>query len=274
MLERAGTRVLDEDGLRLLRESGCQVSDANLVRIPSWLIKSSLATAPERITLAGRDRSRRITLERNKTYFGTGSDCRFILDPHTDERRRPTLEDLRHAAIVSEASPNIDFHMSLGLASDLPISSGDGRQLLAMLQGTAKPLVVTATGEDGLADQYELACRVLGSPEEFARTPLFAVYIKPDSSPGYSSEAVAKALYAAEAGIPAIFACCGNGGYLFKNPDCRQCQPRHAQRQSPHKVAPRQLVIMCTIRVHMFSLCKILSKDKLFDILHSISPFP
>ena len=162
LLERAGTRVLDEDGLRLLREAGCQVSDANLVRIPSWLIKSSLATAPERITLAGRDRSRRITLERNKTYFGTGSDCPFILDPHTDERRRPTLEDLRHAAIVSEASPNIDFHMSLGLASDLPISSCDGRQLLAMLQGTAKPLVVTATGEDGLADQYELACRVLG----------------------------------------------------------------------------------------------------------------
>ena len=216
VLERTGTRVYHDEGLELLREAGCQVSDGNasagsagaLVRIPSWLVKASLETTPERITLAGRDRSKRITLEYNKIYFGTGSDCPFILDPHTDERRRYTFNDVYNAAKFSEASPHIDFHMSLGLTSDVPIGSYDRHQLLAMLQGTTKPLVITAVDKSGLADQYEMACELLGGPEEFAKAPLFVIYIEPSSPLNNSREAVEKVLYAAETGIPAIYTPC------------------------------------------------------------------
>ena len=208
VLERTGTRVYSDEGLELLREAGCQVSDGNLVRIPSWLVKTSLETVPERITLAGRDRSKRITLEYNKIYFGTGSDCPFILDPYTDQRRRYTFDDVYNAAKVAEALPNIDFHMSLGLTSDVPIGSYDRHQLLAMLKGTTKPLVITAVDRNGLADQYEMACEVLGGAEEFARAPLFVVYIEPSSPLNNSKEAVEKVLYAAEKGIPAIYTPC------------------------------------------------------------------
>jgi len=208
VLERTGTRVYHEEAVALLREAGCQISDGNLVRIPSWLVKSSLRTAPERITLAGRDRAKRITLEYNKVYFGTGSDCPFILDPYTDERRRYTFTDVYNAAKIAEALPNIDFHMSLGLTSDVPLKSYDRHQLLAMLQGTTKPLVITAVDREGLADQYEMACAVLGGPEEFARAPLFVVYIEPSSPLSNSKEALEKILYSAETGIPAIYTPC------------------------------------------------------------------
>ncbi len=208
VLERTGTRVYHDEALALLKDAGGQISDGNLVRIPSWLAKSCLATTPERITIAGRDRAKRVSLEYNKVWFGTGSDCPFLLDPYTDQRRHYTFNDIYQAAKIAEALPNIDFHMSLGLTSDVPTKSYDRHQLLAMLKGTTKPLVITAVDKNGLADQYEMACLAVGGAEEFTRAPLFVIYIEPSSPLSNSKEAAEKILYAAEKGIPAIYTPC------------------------------------------------------------------
>jgi trimethylamine--corrinoid protein Co-methyltransferase len=208
VLERTGTRVLEEEGLALLREAGCQVTDETLVRIPSWLVKDSLNAAPNRVVVAGRDRDNRLRLEKNRFYFGTGSDCPSLVDPSTDEVRKYTFEDVYNAARISDALPNIDFHMSLGLTSGVLPQTYDRPQLLAMLKGTSKPLVITSVDKEGLADQYRMACEVLGGPEEFARAPLFVIYIEPSSPLTNSVEAVEKILYAAETGIPVIYTPC------------------------------------------------------------------
>ena len=208
VLERVGTRMYGEEGLSLLREAGCPVSDSDLVYIPSWLVKQALNTTPQRIAIAGRDRSKRITLEKDKIYFGTGSDCPSLVDPYTDEVRKYTFQDVVNAARISDALPHIDFHMSLGLTSGVPALTYDRHQFLAMLQGTSKPFVITAVDKEGLADQYRMACEVLGGPEEFAKTPLFVAYIEPSSPLNHSIEAVEKLLYAAEVGIPAIYTPC------------------------------------------------------------------
>ncbi len=208
VLERAGTRILQGEGLALLRKAGCQVSDGDLVRIPSWLVKDALNTAPSRVVVAGRDRGKRLRLEKNRFYFGTGSDCPSLVDPYTDEVRKYTFDDVYNAARVSDALPNIDFHMSLGLTSGVLPQTYDRPQLLAMLKGTSKPLVITAVDREGLADQYRMACEVLGGPEEFAKAPLFVIYIEPSSPLTNSVEAVEKILYAAETGIPAIYTPC------------------------------------------------------------------
>ena len=212
VLGRVGTRVYGEEGLALLRDAGCRkrsgVSDNDLVHIPSWLVKDALNTAPQRIVVAGRDRNKRIILEKNKIYFGTGSDCPSLIDPYTDEVRDYTYQDIYNAARISDALPHIDFHMSLGLTSGVPVLTYDRHQFLAMMQGTSKPLVITTVDKEGLADQYRMACEVLGGAEEFAQAPLFVVYIEPSSPLTHSIEAVEKILYAAEMGIPAIYTPC------------------------------------------------------------------
>lgn len=208
VLERAGTRMLHPGGLALLREAGCRVADENVVYIPAWLVKEALGSAPGRIVVAGRDRRRRLYLEKNKFYFGTGSDCPSLVDPYTDQVRKYTFDDVYNAARLSDALPHIDFHMSLGLTSGVPAQTYDRHQLLAMLQGTSKPLVITAVDGEGLADQYQMACEVLGGADEFARLPLFVVYIEPSSPLTNSVEAVEKLLFAAEKGIPAIYTPC------------------------------------------------------------------
>lgn len=208
VLERVGTRIYGEEGLSLLHKAGCLVSDESLVRIPSWLVKDALNTTPERIVIGGRDRTKRIYLEKDKIYFGTGSDCPSLVDPYTDEVRKYTFQDVYNAARISDALPHIDFHMSLGLTSGVLPQTYDRPQFLAMVQGTSKPLVITTVDREGLTDQYRMACEVLGGPEEFAKMPLFVVYIEPSSPLSNSVEAVEKILYAADKGIPAIYTPC------------------------------------------------------------------
>jgi trimethylamine--corrinoid protein Co-methyltransferase len=212
VLERTGTLIYEQEGLALLREAGCQVKDTGkpeaVVHIPAWLVKDALNTTPGRIVVAGRDRSRRIYLEKDQFYFGTGSDCPSLVDPYSGEVRKYTFEDVYNAARISDALPHIDFHMSLGLTSGVYPQTYDRPQFLAMLKGTSKPLVITAVDRQGLADQYKMACEVLGGPQEFARTPLFVIYIEPSSPLSHSIEAVEKILYSAETGIPAIYTPC------------------------------------------------------------------
>jgi len=212
VLLRTGTRVHEKNALGLLRDAGCATSDNNLVHIPAWLIKTSIQSAPSRIVLAGRDREKRLALEKDQVYFGTGSDCPFILDPYCGERRRCTYEDVYRAAKIADALPHIDFHMSLGLTSDVPIGTYDRHQFLAMLRGTTKPLVVTAVDKEGLADQLEMAYATIGGIGEWRKLPLFAVYIEPSSPLENSTAALEKLLYAAENDIPAIYTPCPISG--------------------------------------------------------------
>jgi trimethylamine--corrinoid protein Co-methyltransferase len=212
VLARTGTRVYEEEALALLREGGAVISDTNLVRIPSFMVRAALDATPERITLTGRDGKKKVFLEKDHIYFGTGSDCPFVADPYTDERRRFTYQDVYNAAKITDALPNVDFHMSLGLTSDVPIGTYDRHQFLAMASGTTKPLVITAVDREGLADQYQMACAILGGEDEWRKNPLFVVYIEPSSPLSNSEDAVQKVLYSAEKGIPAIYTPCPIGG--------------------------------------------------------------
>lgn len=212
ILQETGTLVYEDRALALLQEAGCVIEKGNLVHIPAQLVENSVKSAPSRIVLAGRDREKRMALEANQIYYGTGSDCPFLLDPYTGERRRYTFKDVYNAAKIADALPHIDFHMSVGLTSDVPIGTYDRHQFLAMLQGTTKPFVVTAVDREGLQDQFEMACTAVGGLDEWRKLPVFAIYIEPSSPLSNSKEAVQKLLYSAENGIPAIYTPCPIAG--------------------------------------------------------------
>jgi trimethylamine---corrinoid protein Co-methyltransferase len=212
VLERAGTRVFHPEALELLRNAGAVIQDGNRAYIPSWVVKASLAASPERITLTGRTGKYKVLLEKNKFYYGTGSDCVFIIDPYTNERRQFTYKDIYDTARISDALPNIDFHMSLGLTSDVPVPTYDRHQFLAMLEGCTKPFVLTAVNGEALADLHAMACAAIGGEAEFAKHPLFVVYIEPISPLNNSKEALEKLLFSAEKGIPAIWTPCPIAG--------------------------------------------------------------
>lgn len=205
ILERVGVKIHDENVVELLKKGGAQTSDGVLVRIPAFMVKRALLTAPGRIVLVGRDGKRNVVLEKDRVYFGTGSDCPFFMDPYNGERRTTVFNDVVNTAKVVDRLHNIDFLMSLGLVSDVPQKQYDRHQFLAMNMGTTKPMVITAVDGRGLADQYEMACTIIGGSEYFRLNPLFAIYAEPSSPLIHTKEAVEKILIAAELGIPIIY---------------------------------------------------------------------
>ena len=94
VMERTGAKIYDENALKLLKDAGAWATDGNTAHIPSALAKESLNTAPSRITVYDRSGKPAMFLEDHKIYFGTGSDCPFLLDSFTGERRKFTRKDV------------------------------------------------------------------------------------------------------------------------------------------------------------------------------------
>jgi trimethylamine--corrinoid protein Co-methyltransferase len=213
VLEGIGGWVFHDEALDLFRQSDAVVDDGNRVRIPASMVERALKDYPGKITLAGREGKRTLHLKKDEVNFGTGSDCPFIYDRKTGQRRRYTFDDVAEAARIVDHLPNFDFFMSHGLVSDVPNpKTYDRHQFLAMVSNTTKPLILTSVDEEGLRDIYEMACVIRGSEEEFRVNPLFTIYIEPSSPLSHTKEAVAKLLFAAEKGIPAIYTPCPSAG--------------------------------------------------------------
>lgn len=213
VMEKTGGRFFNDEAIKLFENSDAQVVDGNLVKIPAFMVRKALNDSPEKITLCSRNGERSVRLGRNNVHFGTGSDCPFIYDHETGERRRYTRKDVNTAARVVDSLPNYDFFMSQGLASDVPHDETyDRHQFMAMVRGTTKPLIVTAVDGEGLKDLHEMAILLCGSEDEFRLNPRFAVYIEPSSPLAHSDESLQKLLYCAEKSIPVIFTPCPSAG--------------------------------------------------------------
>jgi trimethylamine--corrinoid protein Co-methyltransferase len=216
VLYETGVRVYDKEGVEVAYSGGAIVEDttedSSLVKMPPWMVDKARATLPRKVVVVGPDRKYRMELYKNQIYFGAGSDTPFTIDPYTGKRRRATYQDVKNFARLAEALPNIDFHMSLGIVQDTAVGTYDRWQYLAMLEGTNKPINITAVDLDGVRDQLEMAYIRLGGEEEWKKGPCFSLYIEPVSPLSHSQEVVQKLLFAADHDIPFVYTPCPLAG--------------------------------------------------------------
>ncbi|MEW5958485.1 MAG: trimethylamine methyltransferase family protein [Chloroflexota bacterium] len=216
VLYETGVRVYDQEGVDVLHAGGAIVEDtthdSSLVKIPPWLVDKARATLPKKVVVIGPDRRYRMELYKNQMYFGAGSDTPFTIDPYTGQRRRATYKDVKNFARLAQALPNLDFHMSLGITQDTAVGTYDRWQYLAMLEGTTKPINITAVDLEGLNDQLEMAYIRLGGKEEWRKGPCFSLYIEPVSPLSHSEEVVQKLLFATDHEIPFVYTPCPLAG--------------------------------------------------------------
>ena len=199
ILERVGVEVRHESGLALFEKAGARVEHTR-VRIPAELVEQALATAPRAFPLKGRDGDGAFDLDvrDGPVYFGSGSDCLYLLDPQTGERRRALVADIEAGVSLIERLPNIDFVMSLWLPENAPQEVVELVQLAAMLTYTRKPIVVSsARGGDAMREQVEMA-EACGGAGSLACLNM--------SSPSLILDAtcVEKTLACAELGVPMV----------------------------------------------------------------------
>lgn len=216
VLYETGVRVYEKEGVEVAYEGGAIVEDttddSSLVKIPPWMVDRALSTLPKRVDVWGPDRQYKMELYKNQIYFGAGSDTPFTIDPYTHERRRANYNDVKNFAKLAEKLPNIDFHMSLGIVQDTAVGTYDRWQYLAMLEGTNKPINITAVDLDGLKDQLEMAYIRVGGKEEWRKGPIFSLYIEPVSPLSHSEEVIQKLLFCADHEIPFVYTPCPLAG--------------------------------------------------------------
>ena len=204
VLEHTGMRIQGEEAVALLAEGGAEVN-GDMVYIPSYLVEKSLNSAPKQVLIYTRDGKLAMRLGGSNSYFGTGSDCPYILDSFTGERRKSTKRDVEQATAICDALPNIDFMMSMGLISDESPTVTDLHQFQAMAFNTKKPIVFTSLDSHGTEDIIKIAAVIVGGEEELRKRPFIIHYVEPTSPLVISKDAVDRLLLSADKGIPVVF---------------------------------------------------------------------
>ncbi len=211
ILERTGVDVHDEKAREILAKAGAKV-DGIRVRVPERLVNWALQTAPKRMTLYDRNGRVAIRAWGYNSYFGGGSDCLNILDHRTGQRRRPLLSDVRDAAVVQDALPEIDFVMSMFLPEDVDQRIYDRYQMEVMLNNTTKPIVFVTPDFEGTKAAVEMCEIVAGGAESFQQRPFATCYINVTSGMIINQEALQKCMYLAEKGLPLLWIPLNAGG--------------------------------------------------------------
>ncbi len=205
ILASTGVKVFEQEALELLQGGGARV-EGNLVKLPTWMVQNALHSAPKIITLHARDNSGTMVLEKGRIYYGAGSEVPFTIDLENGRRRKVIKTDVQNSSRLIDALQYIDFAMSLGLISDVPVNYSDLHQFEAMLLNTVKPILFTCYDRKNLEVIIEMAALAAGSREKLKDKPGIALYAEPTSPLVHSREALEKLITCAEERIPLIYA--------------------------------------------------------------------
>ncbi len=205
ILEEVGMKILHDEALELLERAGCPPDEGGVVRIRRDLVRAAVAGAPRSIPVFDRKGWPAMDLGGTRSYFGTGSDLIYTLDPQTGERRMAVLEDVGTAARVCDALANIDFIMSFAHPSDVPPQHAYLRSFQAMAEHSVKPIVCTAERRSDLHEMWRIARILRGGEEALRARPYFIQYAEPISPLQHPHDSLDKLLYCAERGIPVIY---------------------------------------------------------------------
>jgi trimethylamine--corrinoid protein Co-methyltransferase len=205
ILARTGVRMHYAEAIHLLRNAGASVTEGNLVRIPAALVEWALSTAPKQVTLYDRSGKPALALQDDHCYYGPGSDCLFIVDHRTGERRRAVLQDVVEGVRLCDGLPNIDFVMSMFLPSNVDAAVSDLHQMAVMLHNTTKPIIFVTNEFAGCVDAVAMAEHVAGGADALRQKPFVACYVNVTSGLRHNEEALQKLLFLAEKGLPQLY---------------------------------------------------------------------
>jgi trimethylamine--corrinoid protein Co-methyltransferase len=115
------------------------------------------------------------------------------------------LKDLIEGVVLCDALPNIDFVMSMIVATDITSSIADRYHMETMLTYSTKPIIFVTYGIEGCKDAVEMAEVVAGSADALRTKPFIACYINAVSGLRHNKEALEKLMFLAEENLPSLY---------------------------------------------------------------------
>lgn len=212
-LQYTGANVHHEGARKLFEQAGCKV-DGLRVYFPPEVIQNALSTVPPvtEIFPWDGDESKKITVEKDRSYFGPGPTPPNFIDTETLERRPYLRKDASIVARVCDALPNMGYVQSLGSISDVTNGLADVYEFADMVRNTTTPIMSWSFNKNGCRDIHRMAIAMAGGEEEFKKRPNYIFYGEPISPLVSDHHAIDKCMYCAENRIPQVYSPCAIGG--------------------------------------------------------------
>nr|WP_022663978.1 trimethylamine methyltransferase family protein [Desulfospira joergensenii] len=198
-----GFKVLHAGARDMLKKAGAVVEGEH-VRVPEYIVKQCLVTAPNGFTLYDRLGNRALEIEGRKSYFGTSTGSPRTKDALTGEIHPTTVKDIGIGARVADACENIDWVMPMGSSQDVPSIASDLYDFEAVVTNTTKPIVFLGYSGRGTQLVFEMAAEIAGGMDKLRQKPFLAVYPEPISPLVQPDETIDRIFAAADHFIPQV----------------------------------------------------------------------
>ena len=205
IMERTGVLFECQAALDILREAGADVSDPSRVKIPSYLVEQALRTAPKLVTFYTREGELAMVLNgQTGCHWGTLTDCIYVLDLETNERRPCYVEDIADTARLIDAMPNMEWSYLATGHRTIPGAIADKVSLLQFVLNCSKTVIAEISDVSSLREMIALCSIVAGGEEKLRKKPFFGGSSEPVSPLVQGKDAMEKSLLCAEKGIPNV----------------------------------------------------------------------
>ena len=203
LMYSVGFKVLHEGARKMLKQAGAVV-EGELVRVPEFIVRQCLLTAPKGFTLYDRQGNRALEVQGRKSYFGTSTGSPNTKDARTGEIHPTRVEDIAIGAKVADACENIDWVMPMGSSQDVPSIAADLYEFEAVVTNTTKPIVFIGYSGRGTELVLEMAAEIAGGKDKLRQKPFLALYPEPISPLVQPDETVDRIFAAADLFIPQV----------------------------------------------------------------------
>ena len=201
VMEKVGFKVLHSEARKMLRQAGAIVDD-EIVRVPEYIVRQCLATAPRGFTIYDRSGRPALEVEGRKSYYGTSTGSPNTMDVLTREIRPTRVTDIARSARIADALPNIDWVMPMGSAQDVADISADLHEFEAVVSNTVKPQVFLSYSPRGCELIYEMAAEIAGGLDNLRRRPFLLAYPEPISPLVFPEDVVSRIFVSADLLMP------------------------------------------------------------------------
>ena len=206
ILEEIGFFIENNEAVDILQNAGIDVdTETQKAFIPRDLVKKSLKTVPQSISLYNREGDLVAELGGDNICFDPGSAALNVLDPDTNKIRRPVTKDYIEFTKVVEQLEHIQAQSTAIICSDVPEDVGDRYRMFLSLIYSKKPIVTGTFIKESFEIMKDMLVSIRGGEKELREKPLAIFDACPSPPLKWSDLTCQSIIDCAKYGIPSEF---------------------------------------------------------------------
>ena len=203
-LAKMGVHVTNDEALDYYEDAGADVNRSNgRVKIPPYIVKDAIDSAPPEVVLAGRDPEHDVVLGDSRVNFTTFGAGVKIYDYETGEYRDTIKQDVADTARLADNLDQVDVYSHAVTGGDCPRENIDLHEAEAFLTNTSKHCMhIDLTSGENAKKYFEMGAAITGGMDELRERPIISALVCPQSPSELHGEAAQIIIECARAGVP------------------------------------------------------------------------